>query len=220
MRPWLIGLLLLATAGCVPLYLAYPTVDHVAAVDLTESPEEVHAFRVDVLDQTNCIDVEEHDRYTLSPLSLKGKNRVPGQTQVALDSAWIWHCIALCFEGQTKHRVLVRLYRRGYHTITLSSAEPGKPLVWQPAHSAREQEQAIDDLLATWQTDRTLQLYQKGEITGSDCFRRLAPGSTSASHRAALAFAIEEYQALCDRVGKEEEALKEKIAWLRDRRDD
>ena len=84
-------------AGCipfVPVYYAYPTVSHVPALTGVLPRDEVQAFRVDVIDQMNCVDFDDQDQYVLSPVSLSRNGKVPSQSSLAFDCGWIWNCIA------------------------------------------------------------------------------------------------------------------------------
>src|SRR5438046_2261129 len=83
-----LGLLSPLLSGCLPLGYAYPSVEHVWEVPVGPVASEVRAFRVDVADEQNCIDIPEDDRYLLGAISLTPEGSVPAQTQMAFDHGW------------------------------------------------------------------------------------------------------------------------------------
>jgi hypothetical protein len=189
--------------GCIPVGYAYPTVAFVPGVRVGAPADEVHAFRLDVADDQNCIDFahREHDRYVICPLSSSLGDRLWPQMKVAVDYGWIWNCIALIYDGHTHHTLLVRLYRPGFQTIEVQSWQKGGEAKWVEAASLEAQEKAIDDLLSTWGTD-SQQLLGRAARASKDApqdsavFHSLAAGATSKGHRQVLLFAASEYERL------------------------
>jgi hypothetical protein len=198
---WFAALLLFCPflTGCfVPLGYAYPSLAHVSAIDLGPSAQEIHAFRVTVVDQQVCIDFPEKDSYELSRIPLSPAGNMPSQTKLAVDYGWVWNCVALVYGGRTHHTLLVRLYRPGWQTIEINSWESTRQVVWKPAIDLASQEKAVDDVVSTWETDREAIF---GRDAGNDpksnlACRSLAPGSSSAEHREALRFLAAEYERL------------------------
>jgi len=221
----------LLSVGCIPLFYAYPTLAHVPAVAVDTAPDEIRAFRVDVADQEGCPEFPQEDRYLLTPVRLSRTGAVPGQTAVALDYGWVWNCIALVYDGHTRHSVMVRLYRPGWQTVEIKAGEKTGRVIWKEAADAAAREQAVDDLLSTWQTDGPGQLEARHQPSylsepgkavpprDTTVFRSLAPGSAGAGHRQALRFAATEYDRLAERLGVDHEArarLADKAKWLRE----
>lgn len=197
----LFGLLGLLVAGCMPIGYAYPTVSYIRPASVGAARDEVRAFRVDIVDDDNCFEVPEKDRYRLTPLPLHPDGSFEPQIKVAVDYGWILNALALIYDSSRHHTALVRLYRPGYHTIELEPWRKEGRLQWIPAPTPQEREQAIDDLVSTWKTS-PLRLQNKyayeGFVPPHDpvVFRYLAPGSTSYEHRSALRFAAGEYEQL------------------------
>jgi hypothetical protein len=226
-KAWLRGILLITASllcplltGCVLGY-AYPTIARVPAVSVVQEAQagEIHAFRVDVADDQNCIDFPEQDCYVLRTVPLSPEGDVPPQTKVGLDYGWILNCVALVYSGHTHHTVLVRLYRPGWQTVEIKAWDQVGPITWKESIDLPARERAVDDLLSTWNTDALSQL--PARTSGSKppppqarpwdpkVFRNLAPGSASAWHRQALLFAAAEYDRLAaaataDKAGQEQ----------------
>jgi hypothetical protein len=195
------GIIPLLMTGCLMPY-AYPTVSYVPPVSVGPAREEVHAFRVDIADQDNSsVRLPERDRYVLRPLPLHPDGSFDSQVKVAFDYGWILNCLAYFSDGWTHHTMLVRLYRPGYQTIEIESWQQNSRLQWIEARSPEEQEQAIDDLVSTWNTTPVSvqnHVSQTGFVPPRDpiVFRYLAPGSAGQEHVRALQFAANEYTRL------------------------
>jgi hypothetical protein len=201
----LCGLLGLLLAGCMPIGYAYPTISYIRPASVDAARDEVCAFRVDVADDDNCFDLPEKDRYVLTPLPLHRDGSFDPQVKVAVDYGWVLNCLALIYDSSTHHTVLVRLYRRGYHTLELESWRKEGRMQWTPAPTPQEREQAIDDLVSTWKTAPARlqnQYASQGFVPPHEpiIFRYLAPGSTSSEHQMALCFAADEYEQLLSEV--------------------
>jgi hypothetical protein len=197
------GLACVFGAGCIPIGYAYPAAAFVPGVQVRAPAEEVHAFRLDVADDQNCVDFagREHDRYVLRPLALGRGDRLGPQVKVAIDYGWIWNCIALSYGGHTQHTLLVRLYRPGFRTIEVRSWQKDGEAKWIEATDLESREKAVDDLLSTWNTDFQRSLGRAALTSGdvprdSAVFRSLAAGAASKGHRQALLFAASEYERL------------------------
>lgn len=217
------GLMSLLLAGCMLPY-AYPTVSYVPPVCVGPARDEVHAFRVDIADQDNSsVRLPERDRYVLSPLPLHADGSSDSQVKVALDYGWILNCISYFCDGYTHHTMRVRLYRPGYQTIEIEPWQKNNRLEWVEARSPEEREQAIDDLVSTWDTSPfSLQnrISQTGFTPPRDpiVFRYLAPGSVADEHLRVLQFAAREYEQLARNVQEPElhARLQAKAKALRD----
>jgi hypothetical protein len=197
----LCGLFGLLLVGCMPLGYAYPTVSYIPPGTVGAARDEVHAFRVDVTDDDNCLEITEKDHYELSRLPLHSDGSYDPQTKVGVDYGCILYCMANVYDTATHHTMLVRLYRPGYHTVEIEPWQEQERVQWVEATKVEEQEQAIDDLVSTWKT--TPQRLQnqaafEGFVPPRDpiVFRYLAPGTTSEEHRDALLFAAAEYSRL------------------------
>jgi hypothetical protein len=216
------GLLGLLFVGCMPLGYAYPTVSYVRPVRVGPARDEVKAFRVDVADDDNCLEITEKDRYVLTPLPLHRDGSFDPQVKVAVDYGWLVNCMAVIYDASTHHTVKVRLYRTGFRTLELESWQTEEDLHWTEAPTLEEQEEAIDDLVSTWRTSpaRLQNRYAfQGFVPPREpiVFHYLAKGSTSTEHRAALQFAAGEYERLLKDTTKPElrERLVEKAKTLR-----
>jgi hypothetical protein len=222
---WTACLLLPLLAGCFSGY-AYPTLSFVPPVALGAASDEVHAFRVDVADQRNCLDFGDRDRYVLHPMPLRWGDHLTPQLKVAVDYGWVWNCAALVYTGSTRHTLMVRLYRPGYHTVEVHSWQLVGKGRWVPAENLEAQEKAIDDLVSTWGTDfrgwlRRPDRDHKEPPRDSYVFNSLASGAAGPGHRHALRFAISEYERLAEQAWMEEQKgemyrrLTEKASALR-----
>jgi hypothetical protein len=216
------GLFLLLLAGCMPIGYVYPKVSYVRPAVVGAARDEVRAFRIDVVDDDNCIDVPEKDSYVLTPLPLHEDGSFDPQTKVAVDYGWLLNCVAAIYDSARHHTVLVRLYRPGYQTLELPSWRKEGRLQWTPAQTLEEREQAIDDLVSTWKTSPARlqnQYAAQGFVPPRDSivFRYLAPGSSGGGHRTALLFAIGEYEHLIQEATEKvlRARLEEKVKELR-----
>jgi hypothetical protein len=195
------GLLGLLAAGCMPLGYAYPKVSYIPPVTVAAPPEQVHAFRVDITNDDNSLEITENDRYVLSRLPLHRDGRFDPQTKVAVDYGCILYCVANVYDVSTHHTLLVRLYRPGYHTIEIEPWQTDARINWVEAPTPEAQEQAIDDLVSTWKTTPE-HIQTKAAFSGfvppvdPIVFHYLAPASASEGHREALGFAASEYERL------------------------
>jgi hypothetical protein len=209
------GLLGLLMAGCMPFGYAYPTVSYVRAVGVGVPTDEVHAFRVDVADDDNSVDSPEKDEYVLHPLPLHEDGRFDPQVKLAVDYGWMVTGTTLVYDGSTSHTLLVRLYRRGYHTIEIESWQKGDNLKWYPANTIEQREKAIDDLVSTWKTSpiRVQNRLSRSEFLPPRdpiVFRYLAPGTTLDEHQRSLQFAASEYEQLLTEAV--DDALRSRLA--------
>jgi hypothetical protein len=216
------GLWGLLLAGCMPLGYAYPTVSYVRPVRVGPARDEVKAFRVDIADEDNNMEVKENDRYVLTPLRLHRDGSSDPQLKFAVTYGWLWNCVALSYGGSTQRTVLVRLYRPGYRTIEVQSWQANEPLAWTEATMLEEQEEAIDELVSTWKTtgEHVQAQYASQHFVPPRepiVFLALAPGSTAPAHRAALQFAADEYERLLKDATKPDlhARLEEKAKTLR-----
>lgn len=195
------GLMSLLLSGCMLPY-AYPTVSYVPPVRVGTARDEVHAFRVDIADDDHSGDyLPERDRYVLHPLPLHPDGSFDSQIKVAVDYGWFLNCLAYFSDGYTHHTMRVRLYRPGYQTIEIEPWQKDARLEWVEVRSPEEREQAIDDLVSTWDTTPIAiqnRVSQAGFVPPRDplVFRYLAPGSAGGGHLRALQFAAREYERL------------------------
>jgi hypothetical protein len=218
----LCGLLGLLCAGCMPLGYVFPSVSYVRPATVGAARDQVRAFRVDVTDDANSISLPERDCYVLTPLPLNEDGSFEPQVKVAADYGLWLIGLPGSFGSSRNHTIRVRLYRPGYHTIELLSWRNDERLLWTPAPTPKEQEQAIDDLVSTWWTSPMGYQVQYA-MQGADpprqsiVFRFLAPGSASDEHRDTLCFAAAEYERLAQQATEPEmrSRLEEKAKSLR-----
>lgn len=195
------GLLGLLLAGCMPIGYVYPTISYVRPTSVGAARDEVAAFRVDIVDDENYFDTTEKDRYVLTPLPLNLDGSFEPQMKVGVDYGWVMNCVAAIYGSNTHHTVMVRLYRRGYHTLEVASWRKEGALRWKAAETPDEREQAIDELVSTWRTSpaRLQNKYAaEGFVPPRDAvvFRYLSSGSASEGHLEALRFVAGEYHRL------------------------
>jgi hypothetical protein len=217
------GLWGLLLAGCMPLGYAYPTISYVPAARVGAARDEVKAFRIDIVDDDNCFEIKEQDRYVLTPLPLHRDGSYDPQMKFGLTYGWMWNCIALTYGGSTERTVMVRLYRPGYRTLEVRSWQKDGPLQWTEAPMLEEQEEAIDDLVSTWRTagdHLQTRFAAQGFVPPREpiVFRSLAPGSAGGPHHCAtLRFAASEYERLLKDATKPDlhNRLEEKAKALR-----
>jgi hypothetical protein len=210
-----VGLLIgLLPTGCLSVY---PRLAHVPECDCAAPPDDVHAFRVEVSDTRAGYDQPNHTRMCLTPVPLGADGRVPGQTDLSVETAYQTGDGPLGrSDAHRWHGLRVRLYRQGYQLVERPSGS-FDPVNWLPAVGPDEQEKAVDDLFTTW----PLGSYYGAVFMGR--FSHVAPGRTSAGQRDALLFAAGEYESVAAQVtgidGKSLAArtrLLDKAARLRD----
>jgi hypothetical protein len=185
----------------MPLGYAYPKVSYLPPVTLGAERDEVSVFRVDVVDDDNCVNIREKDEYVLHPLPLHRDGHTDPQVKLAVDYGWLLNWVSVLYDGSTHHTIMVRLYRPGYQTIEIHSWQKNGRAKWIPTSSLDEQEIAIDELLSTWNTTPERlqnQIARTGFVPPRDpfVFHYLARGSTLDEHQQALQFAASEYERL------------------------
>jgi hypothetical protein len=184
---------------------------------------------VDITDERNGAEFPDQDRYVFREIPLSDTARVPLQAKLDVDRGWVFFG-PLTYYAHTRHAVVVRLYRPGYHTIEVARSEDARYARWVEAKGDREREKAVDDLLSTWKTDTSGQVehYCKckpGEGTprppeDAALFRCVAPGSVGDAHRRVLLFAADEYERLATGDGPgsvtpaDVQRLRAKLEWL------
>jgi hypothetical protein len=208
-------------SGCFSHGWAYPTASFVPAVSIAPAPQDVRAFRIDVKDdlyfhsmqRNDLFDEGEDDLYVMSEMTIRLGDRLCPQAKLAFDYGWDSGASPAATTPfvrgwETNHTILVRLYRPGYKTVEIQSWQLAVNPDWKEAKALVSRERAIDDLVTTFERDArahakafinraTNDSGQRLETPrDSAVFARLAPGSTSASHRAALIFAASEYELL------------------------
>ncbi len=179
----------------VPVYYAYPTASFTPRVTPTGPSDEIHAFRVEVVEtfRSDGVIHEASQIYSAIPLSKQGT--VPAQATVGIDYGWIWNCIALIFTRHTDKFVMVKLYRPGYQTVEIRLWN--SKVIWKEAVDLAAREKAIDDLLmSTWEQGERDDDHLNDINERIGYFPSLAPGSRSDEHRKVLLFAVTEYEKL------------------------
>ncbi len=220
-------------AGCfVPIGYAYPTVSVTPAVDVGKQADEVHVFRIDIADVSGCPEFGwGPDQYVFHPVHLLDNGLGLPQVGVALDYGWIWNCIALIYDKHTSHKVLVRAYRPGFRTVEVKSWQTSGKVHWEEAAGLDAQEQAVDALVSTMDTDPYARrenhidgipflagVSYKEDFLYPCYFRSLAPGPVGAGHRETLLYAAAEYERLSRTAeGIQRTRLQDKAQALRGR---
>jgi hypothetical protein len=208
-------------SGCLSYGWAYPTASFVPAISIAPVPQDVRAFRIDIKDdhsfhwveRNDLFDEGEDDLYEMSEMTIRFGDRLCPQGKLAVDYGWESSGSASSSSPfvrgrESNHLLLVRLYRPGYKTVEIQSWQLASNPVWHEAKTLIARERAIDDLVSTFERDA--RAHAKAFISrganesaqgpapprDSTVFDRMAPGSTSAAHRAALIFAASEYELL------------------------
>ncbi len=122
---------------------------------------------------------------------------MPAQVQAGLDRGIIIIGVALNYHFHYHNGVHVRLYRPGYDLVQFKSWQLSKGVDWIPVKDFAGREKAVDDLLSSCGTVAWCQFTGKSDENAPwqlPC--GLRAGSHSAEHRAALAFAAQEYENL------------------------
>jgi hypothetical protein len=225
----------LLSAGCfVPIGYAYPTVSVTPAVDVGKQAEDVQIFRVEIADVRRPFSPGwGPDRYVFHPVEPTANGRGSSQVGMALDYGWVWNplpLLRLAVGQQMSHTVLVRVYRPGFRTVELAPGQSDGTVAWEVAPDLVAQEQAIDALVSTRDTDsQAIDGHPVSFLIGDErraamafldpaFFRSLAPGSTAPGHREALLFAAGEYEHLSRAAeGEQRTRLRNKARSLRDR---
>jgi hypothetical protein len=202
----------LLLSGCLIPY-AYPHLSYVADVQDLDPPEDVRAFRIDV--SGSIVDVGENDEFTLTPLTLSKKGRVPSQTDLTLDYGLYVVGVALNYPMHHGHSTLVRLYRPGYKLVELRAWEKPPMVRFEQATSFQDQENTIDNLLSPPSIEAPQAEFGYGRYENSSfCRGQVKPGSTSRKHREALLFAVSEYERLASSTASDQNVGKEVSARL------
>jgi hypothetical protein len=172
--------------GCMPVF--YPHLDRVPSLVpdmLAESEsalETTYAFRIDAIEYHWGRDGQRSSTYcTLLEVP-------PGQRQWALnvDYGWVG---CLDHKDITVKGMAVRLYRPGFAVVQLERGQPPGPIAWQKLHHWREEEKALDDLLAPPTAGRAQNWY--GLVTETPTWLAVNDG-----HKQALQFVAGEYDRL------------------------
>src|SRR5262245_51001343 len=199
LRPWhcLTGMLVLACpfcAGCLGAY-AYPTAAFVPGAALEKSDADtVHAFRVDIIDTSGSIEFSGSDEYHFRELPVTPGGKVPAQSMVGFGRGWWALLVSLNYTQRVHPMLRVRLYRPGYETVELKPWQHVGPVTWKPAITLAAREAAIDDLIATRDTNEYYKIAPEAWKNERADYA-LAPPSTDAQ-REALLFVAGEYERL------------------------
>jgi hypothetical protein len=196
--------------GCFAIGWAYPTAAFVPAISLGTA-QDVRAFRIDVKDDrilhpehSPGSEKLENDYYVISEMTARIGERLYPQAKLAVDYGQV---SSPSVGRETTHLLLVRLYRPGYKTIEIQPWQLSVNPEWQAATTPAARERAIDDLVSTFARDDSSRAQASNNQTSkrgspeipprdSTVFARLAPGSESDTHRAAILFAASEYELL------------------------
>jgi hypothetical protein len=152
-RRGIAGLLLLGlgpAAGCaIPIPYAFPYIHSTKAIPLRDNGE-VKAFRAESpWDWGGCVP-RAGPLSRLTTISPEGSPaQVPAQSRLSVAAGIFLFNPALCHNWGVDQRVDVRLYRRGYQTITVDHHWQGGELDWQPAATPEARETAIDEVFFT-----------------------------------------------------------------------
>jgi hypothetical protein len=200
-------------AGCLVGW-AYPTYSYCPGTTVLETPDDVFAVRVDVVQGYTSFCNIHHETHTFNTVRVDGWD-VPSdfQPHVAYGGGWF------PFMGHVTHYSMTKLYRRGFHTIVLEPGLKRAQVEWQPTTSLEEDEAAIRDLLYRSRTRKPDEPQLDGPGT---CNRReptISPKVMSAAHRQTLLFAADEFErlaALHTRGSDAEVRLRAEVKMLRE----
>src|SRR5262245_42928426 len=198
-RPWnrVTGVLFIFTplcAGCLGAY-AYPTAAVVPPVGLEKSTADtVHAFRVEILDTSGSIEFSGSDEYVFREVPVDSRGRLPAQGMVGFGRGWWALLISLNYTQRVHPTLRVRLYRPGYETVELKPWQRPGQIKWKPATTPEAREPAVDDLIATRETNEYYKIAPEAWKNERADYALAAP--TKDGQRAALLFVAGEYERL------------------------
>ena len=152
---------LLGTAGCIIIPIPYAHPSFIAAKDLATADEliitEVTIHEEHYAVPFPCYPFEESERaIRLIPTS-NGQLATQSHFQCEWFNAFFgFGMFPLPLPGYVwKHdTICLKVYRRGYQTITIKNWDCSSHLTWQPAREWLERELAIDDLLYSKRENR------------------------------------------------------------------
>ena len=131
----------LVATGCF-FPFAYPKWSFVPSCDLGPEVNDIHAFRVDVT-ADNGLFRSERGVYTVAEITPNPNGTIPAQSRITMERGF-----DILQQIGRLHDTRVRLYRPGYQLVELHSWESPDAIEWRQATDWRDQERAIDDLLA------------------------------------------------------------------------
>src|ERR1051325_928006 len=198
----IVGVSCLSSLGCLYVPYCLPEVQRVAAVRVPWPSDDVHVFRVDGTDQSWHRTVamigdgpgggsdEAHELARLQPSERKV---IAQQWALGVERGWVCVGLVNAVAQSTRHTVALRLYRRGYETISIKPGDEEKDFEWKPVPDLAGQEKAVDDLIDT--------RARVCSLLGFNANTTAAPGVSSAAHREALRFCADEYDRIAYFVG-------------------
>jgi len=147
----LTALITACAGGCLGGY-AYPQLSYVLPVQLQEAYDEIHAFRMDVVQVMEDI-YHAEDKCVLRPIPLSPNGAIAGQAKLSLETAWgVMMLIPTEWNHHCWHAMRVRLYRPGFQTVEIEPWQSVAQVRWQAA-DWQSQEKAVDDLIASCHFD-------------------------------------------------------------------
>jgi hypothetical protein len=199
----LIALMAACAGGCLGGY-AYPQLSYVPPVQLPDAGDEIHAFRMDVVQVMEDI-YHAEDKCVLRTIPISPTGAVAGQAKVSLETAWgVMMLIPSEWNHHCWHAMRVRLYRPGFQTVEIEPWQSVAQVRWQAACDWQSQEKAVDDLIASCHFDCLILPASPAQClptsAGTEAMpvptwlSHLACGSTSEGQRQSLRFAADEYE--------------------------
>lgn len=200
---WIVLPLLLLTAGCIPLFYAYPSISYVPGINCGPDHKGAVVFRVDATEET-----PGPGHYQLHNIPMTQRGMVSGQARTSFDEGYYWNCISKVYASETSHTLHLRVYRPGYELIDIHAWQNGAGIQWKEARKPKDSEHAIDQLLANVAGE---------DVNGKEGpqFAHLEPGSVSETHHEALLFAAGEYDRLAEKMEEFQQGTPRAIARCR-----
>jgi hypothetical protein len=185
--PWL--------SGCFVGGYAYPSVQVIPRTKVgPEVADEVHAFRVDILDNCGSVEMCSSDDYLFREVGLNSRGDVPCLASAKLGIGW-WSALPRLSYRQRLHPTMrLRLYRPGYETVEVKPWRWRREVEWKAAATPEAREKSVDDLISTRETNDIYKISPEAwQHSGVDY--SLGMPKTEAQ-RAALQFVAGEYARL------------------------
>src|SRR5438128_2684143 len=126
--------LLVAASLCIPVFLAscltiYPSIKCVSGVEVRESPEQVHCFRVEfTCANRGYITASSDEALLLAEIPISATGHVKSQVRLTVDSR---RRPLIGFPETVRHTVELRLYRPGFETVRLGPNDETEVVVWK-----------------------------------------------------------------------------------------
>ena len=182
-------------SGCFAGGYAYPTLQFIPRTYVGAAvANEVHAFRVDIVDYTGSFDLSSSDDYLFREIPLTSQGATPALSSARFGRGW-WGCwIAHNYHSRMHPTIRLRLYRPGYETVEVQPWHWPHAIDWKPAATLEAQEHAVDEVISTVGTNDLYKVNPDAWDHNSVDYSMAVPKTEA--HREALQFVAGEYTRL------------------------